>query len=86
MGAAASEFHRPLSPKGMARAAMQPTAFDMAAPQVTEKAFDEFHLYSLARTVTLLIWRSAGRTYGGSNVAAIRSRHGVERSHARSTM
>ncbi|MFZ5495982.1 MAG: DUF4139 domain-containing protein [Verrucomicrobiota bacterium] len=26
---------------------------DMAAPQVTEKAFDEFHLYSLARPTTL---------------------------------
>jgi hypothetical protein len=28
-------------------------AADLAGPQVTEKAFDEFHLYSLARPVTL---------------------------------
>lgn len=28
-------------------------AMEAAAPQVTEKAFDEFHLYSLARPVTL---------------------------------
>src|SRR5262245_45581400 len=28
-------------------------AMEAAAPQVTEKAFDEFHLYSLARAVTL---------------------------------
>lgn len=33
-----------------ARAAM---AMDMAQPAVTEKAFDDFHLYSLARPVTL---------------------------------
>lgn len=35
----------------MFRGAMM--AKSMAAPQVTEKAFDEFHLYSLARPVTL---------------------------------
>ncbi len=29
-------------------------AYEMAAPAVTEKAFDEFHLYSLARSTTLL--------------------------------
>ena len=37
------------------------------------------------RTVTALIVRRSGRRWGGSNVAATRSRHGVERSHARST-
>ncbi|HEX2852466.1 MAG TPA: hypothetical protein VHO24_04445 [Opitutaceae bacterium] len=38
-----------MGPAYMARAA----AMDMAAPPVTEKAFDEFHLYSLARPTTL---------------------------------
>ena len=32
---------------------MRAAAMDMAAPQVTEKAFDEFHLYSLPRATTL---------------------------------
>lgn len=36
-----------------AYAARAELAMDMAAPQVTEKAFDEFHLYSLARPATL---------------------------------
>jgi hypothetical protein len=42
----------PMSGMRMAKAAM---AFDMAesAPAVTEKAFDEFHLYSIARPTTL---------------------------------
>ena len=45
-----------IAPKGpreermVARAAM---AMDMAAPQVTEKAFDEFHLYSIPRSLSL---------------------------------
>jgi hypothetical protein len=34
--------------------AMNMAMMDGAAPAVTEKAFDEFHLYSLARTTTLL--------------------------------
>lgn len=33
--------------------AMKAMAMDMAQPAVTEKAFDEFHLYSLARPATL---------------------------------
>ena len=37
------------------------------------------------RTTTRSIAPSARRIGGGSNVAAIRSRHGVVRSHARST-
>ena len=37
--------------QGMSRTAM---AMPAAAPPVTEKAFDEFHLYSLARPTTLL--------------------------------
>ena len=37
------------------------------------------------RTVTRLICRSVRRADGGSNAAATRSRHGVERSQARST-
>ena len=37
------------------------------------------------RTVTPLILVRSGRRRGESNAAAIRSRHGVERSHARST-
>jgi hypothetical protein len=37
-------------PEMMMRAAM---AMDMAAPAVTEKAFDEFHLYSLGRSLTV---------------------------------
>lgn len=36
-----------------AMAARAELAADLAGPQVTEKAFDEFHLYSLARPVTL---------------------------------
>jgi hypothetical protein len=32
---------------------MRAAAMDVAAPQVTEKAFDEFHLYSLPRATTL---------------------------------
>jgi hypothetical protein len=35
--------------------------------------------------VTALIVRRSGRSLAGSNVAATRSRHGVERSQARST-
>ena len=39
---------------GMMRAkAMNYLAMDAAAPAVTEKAFDEFHLYSIARATTL---------------------------------
>ena len=37
------------------------------------------------RTVTALIRPSSSRHCGGSNVDATRSRHGVERSQARST-
>ena len=37
------------------------------------------------RTVTLEILASSGRRRGESNAAATRSRHGVERSQARST-
>jgi hypothetical protein len=36
-------------------------------------------------TLRPLISRRLARHAGGSKVAAIRSRHGVERSHARST-
>ena len=38
------------------------------------------------RTVTSLMRARSSRHSGGSNVDATRSRHGVERSHARSTM
>ena len=37
------------------------------------------------RTVTELMRRSSSRQIGGSKLAATRSRHGVERSQARST-
>ncbi len=44
----------PSMPKGAAaRDMVRMQAFEVAAPAVTEKAFDEFHLYSLARPVTL---------------------------------
>lgn len=42
-----------MSKGGAARDMVRMQAFEAAAPVVTEKAFDEFHLYSLARPVTL---------------------------------
>ena len=56
------------------REASQPTSSSAAAADS-----------GLWRTVTALMWRRSGRRCAGSKVAATRSRHGVERSHARST-
>lgn len=39
--------------QNMLRSEMAMDSFGAGAPQVTEKSFDEFHLYSLARKVTL---------------------------------
>jgi hypothetical protein len=44
---------QPKAPRPMARGAMELAAFSVADAAVTEKAFDEFHLYSLPRPVTL---------------------------------
>jgi hypothetical protein len=46
---------QPRAPMSMlaGRAMKAAMAFDEAAPAVTEKAFDEFHLYSIARPTTL---------------------------------
>ena len=46
---------QPAMPRGVAFGGMRKLAMmDEAAPAVTEKAFDEFHLYTLARPTTLL--------------------------------
>ena len=55
---------------------------ELIQPQKSTAAASESSRW---RTVTEAIEPSRERSTGGSKAAAIRSRHGVERSHARST-
>lgn len=50
----AGDVNRIATPSGKALARMAVTAMAMDTPAVTEKAFDEFHLYTLERPTTLL--------------------------------
>jgi hypothetical protein len=70
-----------LRPDGASDSGFHPSRDD-SQPQNSNAAASESWRW---RTVTDETLPSAARSCGGSNDAATRSRHGVERSHARST-
>ena len=49
----AGDIHKVTEPKLMERQMMRASAADSMSPQVTEKDFDEYHLYSIANPVDL---------------------------------